>query len=277
MVRDVMKEDPSRNRKALRVAVKLKCSAEDEQAKQEHLLHLPRQGQMSRIATQASATVWANALTSLHPEQFKFALNASHDTLPHNANLHLWKRKSSDRCPLCGERQSLIHVLNACNTALNLRRYSERHDAVLTELYQSIKPLLPPSVSITADLTNYCFPHHITSTDLRPDMVCWDDTQKKVWFIELTVCFETGFLAAADRKEEKYLDLATSAQNAGYTTEIITVEVGSRGLPHPTGFTKIATAFNIKVKDLNFLQTKLSRIAILGSYRIWCSRNRQRP
>ena len=140
----------------------------------------------------------------------------------------------------------LIHVLNACRTALRLKRYNERHDSVLIELHHFIKHILPPSISITADLDGYSFPLHIASTDLRPDLVCWDEKQKRVWYVELTVCYETCFQAAADRKEERYLDLACSTQNAGYRTQVITLEVGSRGLPNLTGFETLAHAFNIK-------------------------------
>ena len=107
IVRDPMREDPSRSRKALRVAVKRMCIEEDEAARQEHLLHLPRQ-ELSRTATPVSAKVWADAVVALPPELFKFELNASHDTLPHNANFHLWKKKNTDLCPICGERQTLI-------------------------------------------------------------------------------------------------------------------------------------------------------------------------
>ena len=39
-------------------------------------------------------------------------LHSALDTLPHNANLHLWGRRGSNNCPLCEERQTLIHVLN---------------------------------------------------------------------------------------------------------------------------------------------------------------------
>ena len=41
----------------------------------------------------------------------------------HNANLHLWGEKASDTCPLChADKQNLVHVLNLCQVALNLRR-----------------------------------------------------------------------------------------------------------------------------------------------------------
>ena len=272
MVRDTMIDDPSFTRKTLRVAAKRKCREEDDTTRRDHLLSLPRQGELSRTATPASAKAWAEALVSLPPEPFKFA---SHDTLPHNSNLCLWKKKSTPFCPLCGEQQTLLHVLNACKTALHLRRYNERHDRILSELHTTIKQNLPPSTSITSDLEDYRFPHHIVSTDLRPDIVCWDELQKIMWLVELTIPYETGFQAAANRKQEKYLDLQESVERAGYKSHIITIEVGSRGLVNPTGFEKLALAFNIKDAQLKHLFTTLSREAILGSHRIWCSRNKQ--
>ena len=158
-----------------------------------------------------------------------------------------------------------------------LRRYIERHDLVLTELYHFTKQHLSPSISVAADLEEYCFPQRIVATDLRPDIVCncWDEAQKRVWLMELTVCYEACFQAAADRKERKYLDLANSTESAGFTTQIITVEVGSRGLLNPTGFDELATAFKIKDNDMRTLMTTLSRVAFLGSHRIWCRCNRQ--
>ena len=53
-------------------------------------------------------------------------------------------------------------------------------------------------------------------------------------------------------------------------TQIITVEIGSRGLANPTGFEKLANDFNIKDSDLKCLLTNLSQEAILGSHSIQC-------
>ena len=218
-----MKEDPAYNRKTPKTVVKRRCNDGDEHIRKDHLCQLTSGGEMNRISTSSSAVVWAEALEGLPPETFKFALNASHDTFPHNANLSLWGKKTSDQCLLCGERQSLIHVLNACTKALELRRYNERHDAVLSEPHQRIKEYLTPSMTSIVDLEDYQFPQQIARTDLRPDIVCWDEDQKKIVFVELTVCFETNFKAAADRKQEKYLDLAATAQSAGYSADIVTI------------------------------------------------------
>ena len=149
----------------------------------------------------------------------KFALNAAVDTLPHNSNLHMWKKKESDSCPLCGERQSLIHVLNCCRVARDLRRYNIRHDAVLKVIADTVKEHLPPSHKLTVDLDQYQFPIHISPTDLRPDIVLWSDSEKQLILAELTVSFETSFEAAAERKEMNYQDLVSRAEQAGYSTQ----------------------------------------------------------
>ena len=63
------------------------------------------------------------------PERvLKFALNSLTGTLPHNANLHLWKKLPSPACNLCGHRQTLLHVLTACPYSLEKRRFNTRHE-----------------------------------------------------------------------------------------------------------------------------------------------------
>ena len=54
--------------------------------------------------------------------------------------------------------------------------------------------------------------------------------------VELTIPFETSFEAAAERKESKYEELVTAARRNGFDATLITIEVGSRGVPNPTGF-----------------------------------------
>ncbi len=49
-------------------------------------------------------------------------------------------------------------------------------------------------------------------------------------FIKLTVCFETNFEKSAQRKENRYGSLLNDIQSTGFTCELITIEVGSRGL-----------------------------------------------
>ena len=149
---------------------KIKVVEMDDGSRRVSSVSLEKQGQMmSNILTDA-APLWARVVQSLLPEQVKFALNAAVDTLPHNSNLHLWKE--SNACPLCRDKQTLIHVLNCCSVARDLRGYNSRHDQVLLDIADTIKKYVQPTLSITVDLdSDYAFPALIVSTGLRPDIV----------------------------------------------------------------------------------------------------------
>ena len=95
------------------------------------------------------------------------------------------------------------------------------------------------TAQLTADLNCYNFPQHIVATDLRPDIVWWDNVSKKLRVVELTICFETSFENAAERKTIKYADIIARAQECGYNATLITLEVGSRGIISIDGFTQL--------------------------------------
>ncbi len=99
----------------------------------------------------------------------------------------------------------------------------------------------------------YSFPTHITATDLRPDIVWWNDDKKTITLLELTVCFETSYDAASTRKQERYLHLISDAREAGYTSTLITLEMGSRGLPSMSGFQKLRDTLRLSTKEFHDL------------------------
>ena len=86
----------------------------------------------------------------------KLSLNAAVDVLPHNANLHLWKKRQDLACPLCDNNKSLLHVLNNCAVARELQRYNFRDEKLLQPSYISQSSVL--SIDIH---DNYEFPLHI--------------------------------------------------------------------------------------------------------------------
>ena len=103
---------------------------------------------MARSWEETSPELWVKAVQGLPPEPLKFALNASLNTLPTNANLHMWGKKTRDNCILCQEhRQSLLNILNTCQVAMGLRRYSERHDSVLKTSSRHLYHLTTQSLS----------------------------------------------------------------------------------------------------------------------------------
>ena len=119
----------------------------------------------------------------------------------------------------------------------------------------------------------YSFPHHITPTNLRPDIMWWNDKQRELWLFELTVSYETLVADARLRKRVKYHDLVELGRAAGYKTDLITFEVGSRGMLGDSvveGFKKATSATR---KDISNLCLHIIRSAILGSFAIWTSTN----
>ena len=126
-------EPEMRGRKLSRVT---RTIVMEENAEERHstLVATDCRGEALRIAEEEAAAQWAQALERLSPSELKFAINACQDTLPHNVNLALWKGHPS-HCKLCGERQTLLHVLCNCPLALQLRWYNARHDEVLRTIY----------------------------------------------------------------------------------------------------------------------------------------------
>ena len=182
-------------------------------------------------------------------EHLKFALNSAVDTLPHNANLHLCRKHHSSACPLCGEKQTLIHILNTCRVAREERRFNPLHNTILSLIVDLLSANTSSTAQLSSDLGSYAFPQHVVATHLCPDIVWWDNIAKKIFLIELTVCFESSFKHAAERKTTKYLDVLARARSSGYRGQVITLEIGSWGIIDDSGFSCLKKEFQIKARD----------------------------
>ena len=76
-------------------------------------------------------------------------------------------------------------------------------------------------------------------------------------------------------KTAKYMDLVEEVRLSGYRAECIAFEVGSRGLLIESELIQLRDALSAPGKALTELAVSLSRSVILGSFKIWCSRNRR--
>jgi hypothetical protein len=273
--REALKISPGGRKKSLMKIAKGAVAEEVNTSHLDHLQSLERQGQLSRCTYPSCAPIWSQAVQALPEDQLKFAINAAVDVLPHNANLHLWKKKNDPLCPLCHENQTLLHILNNCRVARDLRRYNLRHDLILKAIADVVSCNIPSTTTLTADISDsYTFPLHIVTTDLRPDLIWWDDFHKSLTLVELTVCFETNFEDAARRKSAKYAHLVQQAQAKGYRTNLITLQVGSRGVPDLPTFERLADTLSFSRKELEKLLVNVSKLALSGSFSIWCARNK---
>ena len=57
--------------------------------------------------------------------------------------------------------------------------------------------------------------------------------------IELTIPFKSNFKKAHNRKHAKYQDVLDDIKGNGFDTDLITIEVGSRGFNSPDGFDQL--------------------------------------
>jgi hypothetical protein len=220
-VDNLLSSDQFTNQRTVARAAKTIITEEDADERHQSLCQLPAQGGMARSWEETSPELWVRTVHGLPPEPLKFALNASLGTLPTNANLHTWGKKTRDTCNLCKDhRQSLVHILNNCQVAMGLRRYSQRHDEVLKVFGDFIQTSLPPDLSVTIDLLPrpYHFPHHISPTNMRPDIVWWSDRRRELWLFELTISYESHVADARVRKKAQYQDLVDTGKAAGYKT-----------------------------------------------------------
>ena len=147
---------------------------------------------------------WRSLIYNLPRGVLQFAINAAIDTLATNANLKRWGKRSNAKCNLCGQRETLHHVLNNCNTMLE--RYGWRHDSILAAIYEDLKQITPFEIHV--DLQHHTegistIPLDICVTKLRPDMVFVNRDSKEIVLFELSVPFETNIQSTHGRKVER--------------------------------------------------------------------------
>ena len=70
----------------------------------------------------------------------------------------------------------------------------------------------------------------------------WSEHLRELWLFELTISFESLMAEARERKRVKYHDLVEARKAAGYKTELLTVEVGCRGMLGSSDLKPLAAA-----------------------------------
>jgi hypothetical protein len=115
------------------------------------------------------------------------------------------------------------------------------------------------------------FPPEIVTTTLRPDMVLWSSSLKKVFIIELTVPWEDSVGEAYERKHLRYGDLATEVRHHGWNTDVRPVEVGCRGFV-ATSTTRLLKDLGIKGQSQRSAIRAVSEAAEGSSQWLWMKR-----
>ncbi len=180
----------------------------------EKIGHYIMQGDyLALVMEEGNSVTWKSYLWDVPQGVLKFAINAGINTLPTLDNLKRWGKRVNDRCPFCGNIETLLHVLNNCSILLDQGSYTWRHDSVLTTLIDIVRPNLHSGKLLFSDMPGFQAPHggtippHILVTNLRPDVFIVDETKREVVLFELTCPWDTNVTRMHAFKEDKYAPL----------------------------------------------------------------------
>ena len=187
----------------------------------------------------------------------------------------------NDRCPFCGNVQTLLHVLSNCGTALDQGRYTWRHNSVLKTVIEAINPLLDPAFCLYSDIPGYEAPHggtippHILVTSLRPDLFLVNENARKVIVFELTCPWDANVDSSHNYKQEKYAPLVADLSR-NFTVYQFSVEVSVRGQISKSNKERLkAFIYRCCVNPGKLAKrviTNSSKASLLSSYSIFCAR-----
>ena len=111
---------------------------EQEQSRLQKAVQQGQQGQWTTWDDALQRSLTWNDIWHMAPLRISFIIRAVYDVLPTNSNLVRWNLAKDSNCQLCGERQTLAHVLSSCKIALAQGRYTWRHNKVLKELSAAV-------------------------------------------------------------------------------------------------------------------------------------------
>jgi hypothetical protein len=252
----------------------------DDRARWDHVGTLVCQGKALQLLECASHDRdWMDQVLQVPSSLFRFGCMALLNVLPTNSNLFRWSKRSDKHCALCGRIETTLHVLNNCQATLD--KYTWRHNSVLQAIARFVSSHKAGDYQLLVDLPDHpsrydLFPPSVYVTAQRPDMVFLND--RAICLVELTVPAEENVDKAADRKKCKYQSMVDELNLLGYRTELLTIEIGSRGNHRDS----LSRSLSRLVKggwldkypkaDLHELSTRVSRIALSASFTIWLTR-----
>jgi hypothetical protein len=293
------------NQTEKRALIQSEVRKEEENKRQARAVEMGVQGAWTTWETMERKLTWED-IWKYEPLRLSFLLRSVHDLLPSPANLCRWGLITDPTCSLCKKPGTLEHVLSSCSTALTQGRYRWRHDNVLREVADWLegekkkprrsnsqaghinfvrpgetakteasqkKSILDGATgwNMSVDLGKKLVFPGIVQTNLRPDIVLWSETGKKLVVIELTVPWETRCEEAFERKKAKYTELLEQCRHRGWRTWLFPIEVGARGFCAQS-VCRLMTAVGTTGRDRRRAIQKLSQAAERASSWLWLRR-----
>ena len=231
---------------------------------------------MIELSLSSLNSLWSSAQSKLPTNIFNFSVKYINNTLPTQVNLHRWGLSSSSDCSFCLVHESLLHVVSGCKVYLQQGRYTWRHDSILLFIAKSFQSL--QLAKIFADIPGYISPSVLTGDDLRPDLLI-SISEEWLYILELTVGFESNLSTNAERKAQKYRDLVLQQSHKYANVKFINLSMSALGIfdKSTSDFLDMLTDLHFDTATKNYIERKLTTIAIRTSYYIFCGRNKEWP
>ena len=141
-------------------------------------------------------------------------------------------------------------------------------------IYSYIKLGLAATWELSVDICDgYKLPPSLTSLCSKPDIVVWNTSTKRIFFLELTVAFDNNLENAKERKLHRYSYLQSQCIKCQRYATVHTIDVGSRGIVDASCFDIIKRFTGDAFCPVTGLLFKICIVAITTSYTIWVKRN----
>lgn len=146
---------------------------------------LVEQGRLLEIAAKENEDLtWKAFAFGMKKGTLKFVLNATLDTLPTKTNLLKGRETTSNKCKLCGGRETLKHILSFCPVALNQGHLSWRHDSIvkyIVEYLDKTKYKEYADMDGMRTSANGTILPNIGATSVKPDIVVINEESQKIF------------------------------------------------------------------------------------------------
>ena len=218
--------------------------------------------------------MWQAMLKKLPGNIFAFSRKALIFCLPNRSNLYRWKLIENNECGACKSTETQLHVLSNCTHYLN--RYTWRHDSILWTILKKISWCISEGTKIYADLKceefKYTCPSELFESQ-RPDIVLIKG--KKIWVVELTVCFETNTKKSRDYKKDRYKTLKNQLNIECEDFVVIYFEVTTLGFISKESLKQMKKLLSELEVNVDRTLYKCMETAIRASYYVFCRRNKE--
>ena len=231
---------------------------------------------LALIMEERECITWKSFLWDV-PQGVLFAINAGMKKV----EVKRWGKRVNDRCPFCGNIQTLLHVLSGCSVSLDQGRYTWRHNSVLLSIIEFIRPVLADGFVLFSDMPGFQAPHggvippDILVTTLKPDLFLVNASLSVIVFFELTCPWDDNILRSHEFKDRKYAPLIADLSR-NFRVHNYSVEISVRGQVSKQNRARLKSfLFNCCTLPGNSVKRLIricSKAALLSSYSIFGAR-----